>query len=149
MRRFLEFFAEGFGLGRSPVASGTVATAVLGCGTFWLVGDRPEYHAAVLVLVTAIGTWGASLLAETLRQKDPHRVVADEWAGYLTATLFLPHDLYYGIGAFILFRIFDVLKPQPCRKLEELPGGWGIMADDLMAGLYANLLLQAAAKVLG
>ena len=148
MRVFLELIAEGFGVGRSPVASGTVATAILGGGTFLLVGGKPWVHAGVLAVITILGTWGAHLLAQTLRQIDPRRVVAGEWAGYLVATLFLPADIYYATAAFVLFRIFDVLKPQPCRKLEELLGGWGIMADDLMAGLYANLLLQVAAFLL-
>ena len=117
MRKALEFFAEGFGVGRSPVASGTVATALLGSGTFYLVGGQPWLHAGVLAVVTILGTWGAHLLAQTLRQSDPRRVVADEWAGYLVATLFLPAEIYYATAAFVMFRIFDVLKTQPCRKL--------------------------------
>ena len=124
-RRLLEFVAEGFGVGRSPLAPGTVGTAVLGCGTFYLVGDRPLLHLVVLAGVVILAIPGATLLAQTLGQGDPRRVVADEWAGYLVATLFLPPDLYYATAAFVLFRIFDVLKPQPCRKLEELPGGKG------------------------
>jgi phosphatidylglycerophosphatase A len=75
--------------------------------------------------------------------KDNRRIVVDEIAGMLVAGFLLPSDAGYGIGGFLLFRVLDVLKPFPARWIEQnLAGGWGIMLDDTVAGLYANLMLQ-------
>ncbi len=79
---------------------------------------------------------------EEAEGKDPGKVVIDEVVGQGVALLLVPHQiLYYGI-AFILFRIFDIWKPVPVKQLEHLPSGWGIMADDVMAGIYANVIIQ-------
>ena len=78
-------------------------------------------------------------------EKDPGRVVVDEIAGQMVALLFVRPTALVLLAAFLLFRVLDVLKPWPARRLEDLPGGSGIMADDLMAGLYANLILHGLA----
>ena len=76
--------------------------------------------------------------------KDSGHIVIDEFCGYLTAVLFIPKTPAWLIAAFILFRIFDIFKPPPIRKVERLiPGGAGIMLDDILAGIYANICLQA------
>jgi phosphatidylglycerophosphatase A len=80
-------------------------------------------------------------------RKDPGLVVVDEVAGQWVSLLFLPFTLGTAVAAFFLFRLMDVLKPWPARDLEHLPGGVGIVADDIMAGVYANLLLRAALTV--
>jgi phosphatidylglycerophosphatase A len=77
-----------------------------------------------------------------LGEKDPGRVVVDEIAGQMVALLFLPMTVPILVIAFFVFRVLDVFKPWPARRLEDLPGGSGIMADDLMVGLYANLILH-------
>ncbi|HMH34477.1 MAG TPA: phosphatidylglycerophosphatase A, partial [Puia sp.] len=78
------------------------------------------------------GIWG----------KDNQRIVIDEWAGMCVALLWIPLFPRYILPAFLLFRFFDIVKPLFIKKLEQLPGGWGVMFDDLLAGLYTNLLLQ-------
>jgi len=99
----------------------------------------------VLALVTVVGIWAASRTERVLKIKDPGRVVIDEVAGQLIPLLLLPARLWRNtdmlalIAAFILFRFFDIVKPYPARKLESLRGGWGIMADDLIAGVYAAI----------
>ena len=97
-----------------------------------------------VLAVTVIGTWAASRTERVLRIKDPGKVVVDEVAGQLIALLAVPAGIWRGfpvtvLSAFILFRLFDIVKPYPARKLEAMHGGLGIMADDLVAGLYAFL----------
>ncbi len=79
--------------------------------------------------------------------EDPGRVVVDEMVGMWATLLWLPWNLGTAIAGFLLFRAMDVLKPYPARQLEGLPRGWGIMADDVMAGIYANLLLRVGLLV--
>ena len=100
---------------------------------------------AIILTVTVVGTWAASRTERVLRIKDPGKVVVDEVAGQLIAltavpaTFWLLNDATTVLAAFILFRIFDIVKPYPARRLEGMHGGVGIMADDLVAGLYAFL----------
>jgi len=79
---------------------------------------------------------------EEIWGKDHNRVVIDEVAGMCITLLLIPLKWQYTLIGLILFRFFDILKPFGIRKLEELPGGWGVMADDVLAGIYANVLLQ-------
>jgi len=79
---------------------------------------------------------------EEIWGKDHNRVVIDEVAGMCITLLFVPLKWQYTLIGLVLFRFFDILKPFYIRKLEELPGGWGVMADDILAGIYANIILQ-------
>lgn len=79
---------------------------------------------------------------EEIWGKDHNRVVIDEVAGMCITLLFVPLKWQYTLIGLIFFRFFDILKPLGIRKLEELPGGWGVMADDILAGIYANVILQ-------
>ena len=92
-------------------------------------------------LVVAIGIWAANQAETYFKRKDPGHVVIDEIAGQLVALLFMAPTPGRLIGGFFLFRLFDILKPYPARRLEALPGGTGIMLDDLVAGAYANVAL--------
>lgn len=100
----------------------------------------------VIGLISAVGTWAASRAEKIVGRKDASIVVVDEVAGQLLTFIFLP-QYYIGLNpavlvGFIAFRLFDIVKPYPARKLESLTGGLGIMADDLVAGAYAALLLS-------
>ena len=101
----------------------------------------------IITAVTIIGIWAASRTERVLRTKDPGKVVIDEVAGQLIALVVLPGRLWRAsdvgalLAAFILFRFFDIVKPYPARRLESLKGGLGIMADDLMAGVYAAIVV--------
>ena len=135
--------ATGLGVGFAPIAPGTwgsipgvaLALGLARWGGGWAV-------AAGAVFFAVAGTWAAELASKRLRAKDPRPVVVDEIAGQLVTLAFLPPTLPVLLAGFLVFRILDVWKPWPARRLESLPGGSGIMADDLMAGLYGNLLLQ-------
>src|SRR5215510_14948003 len=135
--------ATGFGSGYSPIAPGT-AGSLVGLVLFWPVASLPAGQVVALTAVVCLlAVAAAHHVARTLGQKDPGLVVADEVAGQWVALLLLPFTFGTAVAAFFLFRLMDVLKPWPARDLERLPGGWGIVADDLMAGVYANLLLRA------
>jgi phosphatidylglycerophosphatase A len=102
----------------------------------------------VIIVVTLVGIWAASRVERVLRIKDPGRVVVDEVAGQLIALLPVPLMSpgwpYWLIPAFALFRFFDIVKPYPARKLESLHGGLGIMLDDVVAGVYAAIVVALA-----
>ena len=93
--------------------------------------------AAVSLMLTVIGFWAASRAEEVMGEHDPKKVVIDEWAGMAVALIGVPPDLVSYAWAFLFFRIFDVIKPPPARQLEQLPGGYGIVLDDVFAGFYA------------
>ena len=95
-----------------------------------------------MILITYItGVWAAGLI-EQEKGDDPGLVVIDEFAGQWIALIFVPQTIPVYLAAFVLFRFFDILKPFPVRQAEKLPAGWGVMTDDIMAGLYANITLQ-------
>lgn len=141
--------ATGGGVGYAPVVSGTFGS-VPGVALAWGLHAAGGWWAvlAALVVITAAGTWAADAAERHFGRKDPREVVVDEIAGQMMTLLFVPLTARTLASGFVLFRIFDVLKPYPARSLERLPGGPGIMADDLAAGIYANLLLQAAVRFL-
>ena len=134
--------ATGLGSGYSPFAPGTAGSAV-GLALFWpMRGVSSLVQAVAIVLLSAVGVAAAGRVARRAGQEDPGLVVVDEVAGMWVTLWLLPATpLVAGLG-FVAFRVMDVFKPWPARDLEHLPGGWGIMADDLMAGVYANLLLR-------
>lgn len=131
--------ATGGYLGYTPVAPGT-AGSLIGLLLLWPLEGLP--HLLVTLLLGVGGVLVAGRAAELLGNPDPPAIIIDEIAGIAVATLLLPpHPLHRGI-AFLLFRLFDTLKPFPTRRIERLPGGLGIVGDDLTAGLYSNLLIQ-------
>jgi len=139
LRNFLtRIFATGLGAGYSPVASGTTGTLVA-IPLFVLLSKWGTTGVLIgLAIITILGVPLASRMEELTATKDPGRIVIDEIAGYLVTMLGSPPDLFYILAGFLLFRLFDILKPPPIRYLERaLFSGWGVMADDLMAGVYA------------
>jgi phosphatidylglycerophosphatase A len=139
--------ATGLGSGYSPLAPGTAGSAV-GLLLFWPVARLPlGWQAALTVAVFAAGVAAASHLARRLGIEDPGVVVIDEVVGMWITLLALPLTPFTVAVGFFAFRAMDVWKPWPARQLEHLHGGWGIMADDVMAGVYANLLVRLALVV--
>jgi len=145
----VRFVGSACGLGLLPVAPGTFGTlagVALAAGATALPGP-PWALPAVLGIVLLAGLFLARAAETETGSKDPGWFVLDEVAGYLVAVLWLPlaaHPLVLPALGFFLFRLLDIWKPGPIRRLEALPGGWGIMADDLAAGLLANLVLRLA-----
>ncbi len=135
------------GLGYAPVVPGTVTSLVVAVAG-WAAGPRPAWLAAVTVTVTAVGIWAAGREEARVGVHDPSSIVVDEVAGMLVALVAAPSGAGWAAALFVLFRLFDVWKPYPIHRLQALPGGWGIVVDDLLAGLYANLLGRLAHAVL-
>ena len=129
------------GLGYAPVAPGTVASLPIAL-LVWAIAPSDRWLLLAAVLVTALGIWAAGREEARVGTHDPRSIVVDEAAGMLVACLGQPRTLLWTVGLFLLFRVFDVWKPLGIRPLQALPGGWGIVVDDLLAGAYANLLGQ-------
>ena len=129
------------GAGYFPFAPGTVGSAV-GIGVYFLTRhlDAP-WQIGLLVAVSVIGTWAASIAARHFGREDPGYVVVDEVAGQLVTLLLLDVGIIGATLGFLIFRVLDIIKPWPARRFEDLPGGLGIMADDIMAGAYGWVLL--------
>jgi phosphatidylglycerophosphatase A len=133
-----------FGAGRSPIVPGTAGTLVAVPLALLAARLLPAWgFAAAAAVLTLLGVWAGGMSARLLETKDPRPVVIDEAAGYFVSLLFMPIDVYTVAGGFILFRIMDIVKPPPAGRVEGWPGGWGIVADDVVAGIYANLSLRA------
>jgi phosphatidylglycerophosphatase A len=138
--------ASGLGVGYSPVAAGT-AGSLVGLALFWpLSGLGLPAQLAALTLLFFTGVRSSTAVAVQVGRKDPGLVVVDEVAGMWIALLVLLFTFAVAGLAFVAFRAVDVLKPYPARELEALPRGWGIMCDDLMAGVYANLLVRVVLR---
>ena len=131
-----------FGIGFISKGGGTVAA--IATVLIWFVAMPVLSSAGAIVttiLVTCYGIWGASCV-EQLWGKDSSKVVIDEVAGMMIALVFVPITLTNLMVALGLFRFFDITKPLMIRQLESWPKGWGVMADDVLAGLYSNIVLQ-------
>jgi phosphatidylglycerophosphatase A len=146
MKRHLSLlFASGLYVGLIPGAPGTYASAAttLVFALIWKTnGIIPVLHLSAVCLVSVLGIFTAAEVSRQQGVEDPQIVVIDEVAGQLVTFLFLPVGVLNLIAGTVAFRVFDIWKPFPIRRLEALPNGVGIMADDLLAGVYANLVLQ-------
>jgi phosphatidylglycerophosphatase A len=139
-----KLIGTGMGLGYIPLAPGTMGS-LGGCLVAVVIKQYTAWPDVLLVflifLFFLIGVYCSDKL-ETDWGKDPSRIVIDEIVGMWIALWALPSGWLYILAAFILFRFFDIYKPLFIRKLENLKGGWGIMMDDVLAGIYANLAIQ-------
>lgn len=144
MTRLAVFVATAGYSGYFPFAPGTVGSAV-GLVVYLLVwwSRSPILEAALIVVLFAAGTWAGTIAERYFGGIDPGPIVLDEVVGMLITLAFIPVDVSGAIAGFFLFRLFDVLKPFPARRLENLHGGLGVMADDAMAAVYANISLRA------
>lgn len=144
MIRFHRIMATCLGIGYIGKGGGTVA-AVVTAVAWYLIQVGREIHLGtqltITLLITALGIWSGNKV-EAGWGKDDKKVVIDEMAGMCVSLLLIPMQLKYVITAVVLFRFFDIVKPLFIRKTEQLPGGWGVMIDDVVAGIYANILLQ-------
>ena len=149
MRKIILFLASGFGSGYLPGVPGTWGSLV-GLLLFWALRRlAPWPLLATVAAISFLSFWIAGMAEALIGSKDPQVIVIDEVAGMLVSLVLLPFSWKIALAAFILFRLFDIWKPFPARLIQEkLPGGWGIVGDDLMAGVYANLVLQIAIRTI-
>ncbi|HTI07121.1 MAG TPA: phosphatidylglycerophosphatase A [Puia sp.] len=144
MEKIHRLISTCLGIGYTPKGGGTIAAIV--CCIAWYftrTGGNEFAFGPVLVtgLILAVGVWSAGKV-EQAWGKDSSKVVIDEVAGMCLTLLFVPARWQYIVCGLVLFRFFDIAKPLGIRKMEELKGGWGVMMDDMLAGLYSNIVLQ-------
>jgi phosphatidylglycerophosphatase A len=143
-QRLARLVATGLGSGYSPFAPGT-AGSLVGLALYWpLARLEPAWLVAAIVVLFFVGVAAATSVARQEGLHDPGIVVVDEVIGMWISLAFLPLTPITALAGFLLFRVMDIVKPPPARGFERFPGGWGIMADDVMAGVYANLVLRLA-----
>ncbi|MCX5778323.1 MAG: phosphatidylglycerophosphatase A [Elusimicrobia bacterium] len=147
MNTLIRFIATGFGSGYMPIASGTWGSAV-GMLLAWFFFDYTPIAVVLTAAVFALSIPVATRAEKFFGKKDDGRIVIDEIVGYWISVLFLPHTFAVYAAAFFLFRLFDVLKPLGIRSSQNLPGGWGIVIDDVLAGILTNALLQILVRVI-
>jgi phosphatidylglycerophosphatase A len=136
------------GVGYAPIAPGTFGSAA-GLLVWWLLPASTAVQAAAIVVIFVAGSWGGNIAERHFGRTDPGQVVVDEVMGMLITLFLNPVGWAGALAGFLLFRIFDVIKPYPANRLEQLHGGVGVMADDGMAAIYANLVLRLGLYILG
>jgi phosphatidylglycerophosphatase A len=141
--RLAVFIATAAYCGYFPIAPGTVGS-VAGLAVYLLVwwSRSPIIEVALIAAVFAAGTWSATHAERYFGAIDPGPVVIDEVLGMLITLAFVHAGWSAALAGFVLFRLFDIVKPFPANRLENFHGGFGVMADDAMAGIYANLALR-------
>jgi len=148
VKKVAYLLATWFGCGYwpwGPGTAGSLAAVVIAWLSVRFGGFSPHWFLLWAVLVTPAGVWAATVVERSLNKVDPHIVVVDEVAGqWLTLAGAVTLNWKSWVLALALFRIFDIWKPWPARRLEGLKAGFGIMADDLMAGVYGALVLFLA-----
>jgi len=142
MKRFILLLASGFGAGYVPMVPGTAGTLVA-IPIFLVLSSIPfPLHELTILTFFFFASWISGEAERYWGRKDHPRIVIDEIMGYLIAMLWLPKTTLFIILGFFLFRFFDIVKPPPIRLLEKVKGGFGVVLDDVVAGIYANIVLQ-------
>lgn len=151
MRNFSKFIASGFGVGFLPKAPGTWGALLAFLISLpFLEVESIQINTVLVILVmvfTVLGIWSSNQV-ESEWGHDPKQVVVDEMVGFWISIIFVPAVLKYYIIGFVLFRFFDILKPLGIRKAEQLKGGYGVMGDDILAGIYSNIVLQCVVFIM-
>jgi phosphatidylglycerophosphatase A len=143
MMELHKLVATFFGIGYVGKGGGTLAAVVLCIIWLFVPADvlTSILQSVITLLVCSVGVWSGNAV-DKIWGKDSSKVVIDEVAGMLFTLIFIPITVKYVLTGLVLFRFFDIAKPLFIKKMELLPKGWGVMADDLLAGLYAHFLLQ-------
>ena len=135
-----------FYIGYSPFLAGTMASLAAFLCYLFFIRSNCALHIAFVCVITVVGFLVSGKAEKILGRKDAREIVIDDFNGMLIGLLFIPYSIKLSIFGFIVFRIMDGLKPYPIYKMEKLEGAWGVMGDDLMAGLYTMITLQLFLK---
>jgi phosphatidylglycerophosphatase A len=138
--------ASALGVGYMPLAPGTWGSA-FGLALWFLLPASPLVQGILIIVLFVVGSWSASVAERHFGRTDPGQVVIDEVMGMLITLFLNPVGWKGAMVAFLFFRVADVIKPYPANRLERLHGGIGVMADDAMAAVYANLALRFVALI--
>jgi phosphatidylglycerophosphatase A len=142
MNRFLLFLATGFGAGFSPVVPGTAGTLVAIPLCLLITRIPSPLFELTVVTFFFFSSWISDRAQTHWGRKDDRRIVIDEIMGFLITITWVPQTVLSVTLAFFLFRLFDIVKPPPIRRLEKVKMGYGVVLDDLLAGVYANIVLR-------
>jgi phosphatidylglycerophosphatase A len=135
--------ATGFGVGYSPIAPGTLGTLITIPLYYFLSNISAPLYELTLITFFFLSVWISEKAEIVFGKRDDQRIVIDEMMGFLITMLWIPRTIFFISMGFILFRFFDILKPFPIRHLEKRwKGGFGVVLDDVAAGVYANIILQ-------
>jgi phosphatidylglycerophosphatase A len=132
-----------FGLGYFPVAPGTITSLVVILAyKFFLYQLSWPLYLLILFLLFLVGVYTSTKFSAESNKKDPRKIVIDEACGQLLVLFRMSEAWFPVLASFILFRVFDIVKPYPIKKVEALPAGWGIMMDDVVAAIYAGVIIN-------
>ena len=146
MRRRIKFITSFFYLGHSPFMPGTMGS-LGGLFIYFLVRNNEILYGFTILFLFLLGVLFSGEAERIYKRKDAQMIVIDEACGMLLALFFVPFSMFSVILGFFLFRIFDILKPQPAKRLEKLAGSLGIMFDDIVAAIYTNVILQIIFRI--
>lgn len=146
MRKTTKFIASFFYLGHSPFMPGTIGS-LAGLGIYFIIKNSEILHAFLILFFFALGVMFSGEAEKVYKRKDARMIVIDEVTGMLLALFFVPYNLFLVILGFFVFRMLDILKPEPAKSIEKMTGYLGIMFDDIVAALYTNVILQLIARV--
>jgi len=141
MQKIRKITATLFYIGYVPFAPGTVAS-LAALPIYYLARNNTPLHLALAGAFLAIGFWSSQKAKAIFGEDDPPQIVIDEFASMFLVYLFIPFNVRFLVIGFVLFRLFDILKLPPLKRLERLPGGFGIMLDDIACAVYTNIILQ-------
>ncbi len=144
---FILFVATGFGAGFSPVVPGTMGTLLAIPIYYFGSSISSPLYALTLVAFFFFSSWISNQAERYWGTKDDRRIVIDEIMGFLVTMLWVPKSISSIIAGFILFRFFDIVKPFPIRHLERVKSGFGVVLDDVLAGIYSNIILHLIWRV--
>jgi phosphatidylglycerophosphatase A len=148
LSRFFLLLATGLGVGYSPIAPGTLGTLLAIPVYYFLSNIASPIYEVTLIGFFFASVWVSENAEVFFGKKDDSRIVIDEMMGFLITVLWVPKTILFVTLGFFLFRFFDILKPFPIRRLEKrLKGGFGVVLDDVMAGVYANIILQIIGRI--
>ena len=148
LNRFFLLLATGFGVGYSPIAPGTLGTLLAIPVYHFLSNISSPIYEITLIGFFFLSVWVSENAEIFFGKEDDRRIVIDEMMGFLITMLWVPKTILFVILGFFLFRFFDILKPFPIRHLEKrLKGGFGVVLDDVLAGVYANVILQIIGRI--
>ena len=135
--------AVGFGSGLSPIASGTTGSAAAIPLCYLFTGLPISYYLIFIIVSFVVGVIAAQSATDALGIDDHGAIVWDEFVGMFITTIGLPQSLFWTVIGFFVFRLFDIWKPWPIRVIDrDMHGGWGIMLDDVLAGIFSLIVMQ-------
>ena len=142
MRKISKLIATVFFIGYIPFGQGTAAS-LAALPIYILVRDNLILYFLLVVFSLAVGFWSSSVAEDSFQKKDPPQIVIDEFSSLFLVYLFIPFSLKFLVTGFLLYRVFDIFKIPPIKKIQRLPAGYGIMLDDMASAILTNLILQS------